>query len=200
MTGLAPDLDPLAKTRRVRERLGYCVAGAGMLAASLVVSPDWRGVLGGLLGLLMLAVAWADSRRFVVPDILSGSAFAVGIVHAFAASPDAGLEEALMALSRAAVAAGLLLAVRIVYRLVRGREGLGLGDVKLAAAAGVWMSLPMLPVALEIAAATGLAAYLWRQRRRNRVLRSTARIPFGAFFALAIWFTWALDTRLADLG
>jgi leader peptidase (prepilin peptidase) / N-methyltransferase len=37
---------------------------------------------------------------------------------------------------RAAFAAGLLMLVRIGYRRLRGREGLGLGDVKLALAGG----------------------------------------------------------------
>ena len=100
-----------------------------------------------------------------------------------------------MALSRAAFAAGLFLLVRIAYRRFRGRDGLGLGDVKLAAAAGAWLSLPMLPVAIEIAAITALAAYVLRQRSRRRVLRAAGRVPFGAFLAPAIWFGWVLDTH-----
>jgi hypothetical protein len=58
---------------------------------------------------------------------------------------------------------GLLtfLIARIAYRGFRGREGLGLGDVKLAAAAGAWLSLPMLPIAIEIAAITALMLSLF---------------------------------------
>ena len=99
-----------------------------------------------------------------------------------------------MALSRAALAAGLFLLVRIAYRRLRGRDGLGLGDVKLAGAAGAWLSLQMLPISIEIAAITALAAYVFRQRKRARVLRAAGRIPFGAFFAPAIWLGWMLDS------
>ena len=131
---------------------------------------------------------------------MSGGAFALGLVYAAASNADSGLEAALTALSRAAFAAGLFLLVRIAYRVFRGREGLGLGDVKLAGAAGAWLSLPMLPIAVEIAAVTALAAYVFRQAKRSRVLRAAGRVPFGAYFAPAIWVGWVLDTLLGALS
>jgi leader peptidase (prepilin peptidase)/N-methyltransferase len=58
------------------------------------------------------------------------------------------------------------------------------------------LSLPMLPIAIEIAALAALAAYVVRQRKRARVLRAAGRIPFGAFFAPAIWLGWVTETIL----
>ncbi len=183
--------------RGLEWRLGWLLAGAGVLVVSFAVAPGVEGALGGALGLIMLGIASADARRFVVPDVLSAGAFALGVVHAAVASPDSAFEAALMALSRAAFAAGLLLLIRIAYRRLRGREGLGLGDVKLAGVAGAWLSLPVLPISIEIAAVTALAAYVFRQRKRARLLRAAGRVPFGAFFAPAIWVGWMLDTMLA---
>ena len=161
---------------------------------SIAIAPGIDGALGGALGLSMLGVAAADARRYVVPDALSGGAFALGVVRAAAANSDSAFAAALMAISRAAFAAGLFLLVRIAYRRFRGRDGLGLGDVKLAGAAGAWLSLTMLPIAIEIAAITALAAYVFRQRKRARMVRAVGRIPFGAFFAPAIWLGWVMDT------
>ncbi len=175
---------------------GRVLLGAGMLVVSFAIAPGLEGALGGALGLFMMGIASADARRFVVPDALSGGAFALGIVHGFVASPDSGAEGVLLALSRAALAAGLLMLVRLAYRYLRGREGLGLGDVKLAAAAGAWLSLPMLSIAIEIGAITALAAYALRQRKRLRLLRAASRVPFGAFFAPAIWLGWVLESVL----
>jgi leader peptidase (prepilin peptidase)/N-methyltransferase len=148
----------------------------------------------------MLGVASVDARRFVVPNILSAGGLALGVIHAAVASPDSSFEGSLMALWRAALAAGLFLLVRIAYRRLRGRDGLGFGDVKLAGAAGAWLSLPMLAISIEIAAVTALAAYVFRQRKRARVLRAAGRIPFGAFFAPAIWLGWILDTMIPTLN
>jgi leader peptidase (prepilin peptidase)/N-methyltransferase len=180
-------------------RLGWSLVGAGVLLVSFAISPGVEGLLGGALGLLMLGVVAADARRFVIPNALSGGAFALGLIHAIVASADPGFEGALTALCQAALAAGLLLLVRLVYQRLRGREGLGLGDVKLAGVAGAWLSLPMLPIAVEIAAVAALAAYLFRQWMRMRVLRAAARVPFGAYFAPAIWLGWVADTMLPYL-
>jgi len=179
--------------------LGWSLAAAGVLLVGFAVAPGIEGALGGALGLSMLGVASADARRYVVPDVLSGGAFALGVIRA-AANSDAGLEAALMALSRAAFVAGLFLLVRIVFRRFRGRDGLGLGDVKLAGAAGAWLSLPMLPISIEIAAVAALIAYVFRQKKRARVLRAAGRVPFGAFFAPAIWLGWVTDTILSTLN
>jgi leader peptidase (prepilin peptidase)/N-methyltransferase len=180
--------------------LGWPLAGAGVLLVSVAVAPGVEGALGGALGLLMLGIASVDARRFVVPNVLSAGGFALGVIHGAVASPDSSFEGAFMALWRAAFMAGLFLLVRIAYRRLRGRDGLGLGDVKLAGAAGAWLSLPMLPISIEIAAVTALAAYVFRQRKRARVLRAVGRIPFGAFFAPAIWLGWMLDTMLLTLN
>jgi leader peptidase (prepilin peptidase) / N-methyltransferase len=200
-------LDPseCADAARTRGRnaafgLGWRLVGASVFVLSFAIAPGVEGALGGALGLLMLGVAWVDARRFVVPNALSGGAFALGIIHAIVSSPDTQLDGALMALLRAALAGGLFLIVRSAYRWLRGREGLGLGDVKLAAAGGAWLSLPMLPMAIEIAAVAALTAYVLRQGSRGRVLRATGRIPFGAFLAPAIWFGWVLDTMLPTLN
>jgi leader peptidase (prepilin peptidase)/N-methyltransferase len=170
------------------------------LLVSFAVAPGVEGTLGGALGLLMLGIAAVDVRRFIVPNILSAGAFALGVTHAAMAGPDSAFEGTLMALSRGALTAGLFLLVRIVYRRHRGRDGLGLGDVKLAGAAGAWLSLRMLPISIEIAAVTALAAYVFRQRKRARLVRAAGRIPFGAFFAPAIWLGWMLNTILPALN
>jgi leader peptidase (prepilin peptidase)/N-methyltransferase len=180
--------------------LALCLAGAVLSLASLAVSPDLQGALGAALGLLMLAVAWSDSHRFVVPDVLSGFAFALGVVNGVVTSPEGELAGGLSALSRAGLMAVMFFIVRVAYRQMRKREGLGLGDVKLAAAAGAWVSLTMLPIVIEMAAVTALAMYLWRQRKRRRIPRANSRIPFGAFFALAIWSGWLFDTGIANFG
>jgi leader peptidase (prepilin peptidase) / N-methyltransferase len=180
--------------RRPGLSLGWSLLGGSVLLVSIAIAPGIDGALGGALGLSMLGVVAADSRRYVVPDALSGGAFALGVVRAAAANSDSAFAAALMAISRAAFAAGLFLLLHIAYRRFRGRDGLGLGDVKLAGAAGAWLSLPMLPVAIEIAAITALAAYVFRQRKRARMVRAVGRIPFGAFFAPAIWLGWVMDT------
>ena len=82
------------------------------------------------------------------------------------------------------------------YRRWRGRDGLGLGDVKLAGVAGAWLGLTTIFAALELAALTALAAYLLTALLRRRTLRGTAFLPFGAFLAPCIWLGWLAEAIL----
>jgi leader peptidase (prepilin peptidase)/N-methyltransferase len=101
-----------------------------------------------------------------------------------------------MALLRGAVLALSFLALRAAYKRLRGREGLGLGDVKLAGVAGAWLEWMTMPIAIEIAALTALTAYMLRLWLRRRPLRAAGRLPFGLFLAPAIWLSWLLQELL----
>ena len=87
-----------------------------------------------------------------------------------------------------------LLAIELIYRRLRGRAGLGLGDVKLAGVAGAWLSASLLPAAIELAALAALLAYAARQIRKRRQFRSGSRLPFAAFLAPSIWIVWLFET------
>ena len=79
---------PRVRARRSGIRFGWGFAGAGVCAASYALAPGIEGLFGAALGLLMLGVASSDARRFIVPDVLSGGAFALGMIHAVATSPE----------------------------------------------------------------------------------------------------------------
>src|SRR5262249_46200413 len=100
------------------------------------------------------------------------------------------------ALVRGAVLAGCFFALRAVYSRLRGREGIGLGDVKLAGAAGVWLAWAAIPVAIEIPAVAALTVYVVRQLAGGKMMSATARMPFGLFLAPAIWVGWVLEQTL----
>ena len=92
--------------------------------------------------------------------------------------------------------ASCFFALRAVYHRIRGRQGIGLGDVKLAAVAGVWLEWTTIPIAIEIAALAALAGVAIRQLARGRPLHAQARLPFGLFLAPAIWLGWLLEATL----
>jgi leader peptidase (prepilin peptidase)/N-methyltransferase len=167
--------------------------GCSLALASFAASPDLEGLLGAVLSALMLAIAVSDYRAFIIPDRLSSAAFIVGLAHAAAADPLAPLEGVWTALLRGVIVAGALFLFRVVYFRLRGREGIGLGDVKLAGVAGVWLDLSMVTAAIEIAALAALGTYALQQRRRARALRAKAMLPFGLFFAPAIWLCWLFE-------
>jgi leader peptidase (prepilin peptidase)/N-methyltransferase len=181
---------------RVADIVGFASVACVGVVASVILVPDWGGVWGAGLAVLMAAIAVVDARRFIIPDELTVVALALGLVYS--ALEDSGIWVQALAGSalRGAVSALAFLGVRAVYRRLRGREGIGLGDVKLAGVAGVWLDWSIIPVAIEIAALAALGAYLIQHFYFRRAVSSTTRMPFGLFLAPAIWISWLLETML----
>jgi leader peptidase (prepilin peptidase)/N-methyltransferase len=162
------------------------------IGASFYVAPGLVGLAGAALALNMLAIAVIDWRLFIIPDELSALALASGLAAVGFERPNEMLASALDASVRGATMAALFFAFRFAYRRLRRREGMGLGDVKLAGVAGVWLDWPSLPIAVEIAALAALAFILSRHIQAGRALDPLMKLPFGAFFAPAIWICWLL--------
>ena len=79
----------------------------------------------------------------------------------------------------------------MLYRKVRGRDGLGAGDAKLLAAAGAWVGASGLPQVILFAAVAGLVAAACLRLAGVR-LGAASALPFGPFLALATWLVWLL--------
>lgn len=164
---------------------------------SLLAAPGPDGLCGALLAALMLAIAVSDAERYIIPNELTGAAVALALLRAATIGPDAGWEAPLWALLRAACVALPLLGIMEAYRRWRGRDGLGLGDVKLAAAAGAWLGWATIFAVVELAALAAIGAYLLSAAWRGRQLRGAAFLPFGAFLAPCIWLGWLAEALLA---
>jgi len=169
------------------------VAALGVTAVSIYSAHGLAGAMGAGLGLIMLAIAVIDARHFIIPDPLNAAAFALGLAQAMVLNGQERWMALIEAGLRAAILAALFLLLRAGYARLRGRDGIGLGDVKLAAVAGAWLDWLVMPLAIEIAAVSALAAYLFHHVLRKRAMRATARLPFGLFFAPAIWMGWLLQ-------
>jgi leader peptidase (prepilin peptidase) / N-methyltransferase len=172
------------------------VALLAAVGVSLVASPGADGLFGAFLGVLMFGIAVIDSRRYIIPNELTAAAFALALLRAGAVGPDAEWLGVVWAALRAAAIALPLLALMIFYRRWRGRDGLGLGDIKLAAVAGAWLGWATIFAAIELAALSALGAYFINAHFQKRPLKATAFLPFGLFLAPAIWFGWLIEALL----
>ena len=167
-----------------------------MVGASLLAAPGAEGLSGALLAALMLAIAIIDSGRYIIPNELTGAALALALLRAGLIGPEADWRAVLWAALRAAAVAAPLLALMIGYRRWRGRDGLGLGDVKLAGVAGAWLGFVTVFAVIELAALSALGAYVTIGFLRKRPMKATAFLPFGLFLAPAIWIGWLAEALL----
>ena len=142
-----------------------------------------------LQGELLRAAGLAALGSSVRPGQISGQVSGQVSGPAFGPVFAALLFAALAALSGAAI----VLLIRLVYWLVRRREGMGLGDAKLLAALGAWLGFrAMIDAFLVAVLAASLAALLgWVVLRWRRSTPDDSQdwsqmpLPLGSFLAVA---------------
>jgi leader peptidase (prepilin peptidase)/N-methyltransferase len=143
----------------------------------------------GLLCLLSAVLAWIDLRHGIIPDWLNLTIAGVGISKAvIIGGPLAGLEAA----CEGAAIGAIFWLLRRLYFAFREVQGLGLGDVKFLAAAGIWSGVAGLPVLMLVAALTALACAGVMQLAGRQLTRQTS-MSFGPFLAIGLLFTLGMQ-------
>ncbi len=177
--------------------------GVALAAALLRLSPLGPTaplVFTTVTGALVVWIVWQDLLTFTISDaaVVALASLAAslrwGEASALGVPP---LRVGLSAMLDVALCGGTLLMFREIFYRLRGVDGLGLGDVKLAAAGALLIGGVGFSWALFAASVAGLAAVA-TARLAGRV--PAERLAFGAVLAPAIWGVWLLEQALPRLG
>jgi len=156
---------------------------AGLLAAAAI----WRfgataqGLAACALLWTLLALTFIDVDTQYLPDDLTLPLLWGGLIANLA-----GLFVPLQEAVAGAIAGYLVLwSIYWLFKLIRGKEGMGYGDFKLLAALGAWLGWQALPMVIILSslvgAVIGIAMILLLGRDKN------VPIPFGPYLAIAGW-------------
>ncbi|WGW05909.1 prepilin peptidase [Tropicibacter oceani] len=192
------DLIPILSFALSRGRCRHCAAElapwhlyieiTALGAAVCVVAAGgagWSVWLQAIFLWLLIALFFADLLWMRLPDPLTMALFAAAMMLAVGGI---GL---LAALYGAALGSGSFLLLRLGYRFLRGREGLGLGDVKLMAGLGAFAGPGGLALLVLVASGGALAWVAARQWFHGRgAVRGDMRLPFGAALCAAGGALW----------
>ena len=153
----------------------------GLLAACAIwrFGATWQGLAACVLLWTLVALTFIDFDTQLLPDNLTLPLLWAGLL--------ANLFGAFVPLREAVVGAiAGYLALWIVYwlfKLIRGKEGMGHGDFKLLAALGAWLCWQMLPLIVllssVVGAAIGLSLIVFKGRDHE------VPLAFGPYLAIA---------------
>ncbi|MGH9745609.1 MAG: prepilin peptidase [Candidatus Acidiferrales bacterium] len=149
---------------------------------------------------IMVVLVFTDLRERILPDLVNYTGFGLGLVLSFFTKPFDGTALAIAkrifdfpppapvlsfadAVLGAAAGSGLLWLVSEVYFRLRGREGMGLGDVKMMLMAGAFLGLKR--TLLTIFAGSILGSVLGVAVILARRKGSDYELPFGTFLGMA---------------
>jgi leader peptidase (prepilin peptidase)/N-methyltransferase len=155
----------LLTDRRLALSAGTFAASYGLLSMPAIWAREpskvWL-VASVVLALTLAVLSAIDLRDYRLPDILTLPLAAAGLVVSLTAGATLWWHAA-----SALIGFALLAGVATIYKYVRGRDGLGLGDAKLFAASGAWLGLEALPTVLLCACASAIVALLITNRWRD---------------------------------
>jgi leader peptidase (prepilin peptidase)/N-methyltransferase len=119
------------------------------LAAAQVFGPGLPWLIAAFFGTLLLVLSLIDLEAYLLPDILTLPGAALALVASSFLPPShtlgIGWRQALLG---AALGGGGLWLLSELYRRLRGREGLGLGDAKLLMLVGALLGPLAIPLTL----------------------------------------------------
>jgi len=153
----------------------------GLLAAYAIwrFGASWKGASACVMLWMLLALTFIDFDTQLLPDSMTlpllWSGIVVNVFGLFVPLEDAVI---------GAIAGYLVLwVVYWLFRLIRGKEGMGYGDFKLLAALGAWLGWQMLPLIVllssVVGACIGLTLMVFKGRDHN------VPLAFGPYLAVA---------------
>lgn len=165
--------------RRYTPMMVPALAAGSLCAVALtgILFGGAAAVTAALLALLVAMVALDLTWRWL-PMAWTLAALWLGLASAVVAG------DPIWATFGALVGGGLLLALRLTFQLVRGVEGLGQGDIWLAAGLGAFIGPTLIGWLLCAAAALGLGLHALSASRRAPAVRTRYGVAFGAHLAL----------------
>jgi len=107
------------------------------------------------------------------------------------------------------IAGGLVLLIRWIYRLIRRREGVGLGDAKLMAMLAAWLgfsgAMLSFGIGVVLGAVVALVLLVIQKKRGQAEGWAMMKLPLGTFLCIggivsSLWGSRIIDTYLRWAG
>jgi len=135
------------------------------------------GIVLALMGVALLIMIVADLEHYMIPDQVHYMLLPLGLAwHVISGTP------AVEVIGGFALGGTIGLALHHGYRLLRKKEGLGFGDVKFLAVAGLWLGMKPIVPFLFFSGLLGIITGLtWRALGKGPIF------PFGPSLAVSLF-------------
>jgi leader peptidase (prepilin peptidase)/N-methyltransferase len=146
-----------------------------LIYSQLGITPP--GIILMLFAVALMVMIVVDIEHYIIPDSIHVVLLPLGLLYHLVNSTP--WEEVAGGF---AMGAGIGLLLHHGYRVIRGKEGLGFGDVKFLAVAGLWLGyapiVPFLFLSGVLGVVTGL---IWRALGKGPIF------PFGPSLAISLF-------------
>ena len=160
------------------------ITGIGFLLIYLNFNNYPTIIFLSVLFLLYLIIFFIDLKHFIIPDILNYGIIVLAIIKNFLPKLDLILtQDKMLSLAGGIVGYLSIWLIIYLYKQIRKKEGMGLGDAKLMAGMGLLFGWQSIPLVLFVASLLALLIALPSLMKKKKGLKS--KIPFAPYLITA---------------
>ena len=138
-----------------------------------------------ILSVFFVIIFFIDLKHFIIPNSLTFPLMFIGFIKSFDPNLDNFLfPNYINSLIGGVIGYLIIWLIIFVYKKVRNKEGMGLGDAKLLSAIGFWFGWVSIPFVLFLSSIIALGFSLPSLVNKSKNLSS--QIPFGPYIILGI--------------
>ena len=135
-----------------------------------------------ILALTFIIIFFIDLKHYIIPNGLTFPLMFIGFVKSFDPNLNELFPNYINSLIGGVFGYGIIWSIIFLYKVLRNKEGMGLGDAKLLAAIGFWFGWIAIPFVIFSSSIVALIAVL--PSLINKSKKFSSEIPFGPFIII----------------
>ncbi len=141
-------------------------------------------VLLATLIIFFIIIFFIDLKHYIIPNELTFPLMAVGFLKSFLPNLNQTIfPNYINSLIGGIIGYGIIWLIILLYKKIRNKDGMGLGDAKLLAVIGFWFGWISIPFVIFLSSAIALIIVIPDLLKKSKKLSS--QIPFGPYIIIA---------------
>ena len=151
-----------------------------------------------ILSIFFIIIFFIDLKHFIIPNELTFPLMIIGFIKSF----DPNLNQTIFPNYINSLIGGLfgysiIWLIIFIYKKIRNKEGMGLGDAKLLAVVGFWFGWVSIPFVIFISSAVALILVIPSLINQSRKMSS--EIPFGPYIIIGCILYVSFSNQIKSL-
>ena len=135
-----------------------------------------------VLGLSFIIIFFIDLKHYIIPDSLTFPMMILGFIKSFDPNLNSLFPDYINSLIGGLFGYGSIWSIIYFYKVVRKKEGMGLGDAKLLSAIGFWFGWISIPFVIFLSSIIALLSVIPSLLKNSKSMSS--QIPFGPYIII----------------
>jgi len=132
-----------------------------------------------ILALAFIVIFFIDLKHYIIPNNITFPLMFLGFVKSFDPNLIELFPNYINSLIGGVIGYGIIWVIIFVYKILRNKEGMGLGDAKLLSAIGFWFGWIAIPFILFLSSVIALLSVIPSLLKNSKTMSS--QIPFGPY-------------------